>query len=156
MAANINRPPTPEAEHRELSMEDHVQLKVLVVLIYCSPGQAMTRGAPNTDIKGTAAAAGAEWGARQVRWKLGRYAGLDRQSPWLRLLSHCRLKDLLSQRLMECGWVEEVKERMQGQSISHTCPIGLSLSRCSSLGCSWQSLKMTGWAKPKGVGVQRQ
>eukprot|EP00891_Asterochloris_glomerata_P007931 jgi/Astpho2/7931/Aster-06405 len=24
-----------------------------------------------------------------------------------------RLKDLLSQRLMECGWVEEVKERMQ-------------------------------------------
>ena len=33
---------------------------------------------------------------------------------------HCRLKDLLSQRLVECGWVEEVKERMQGQSISLT------------------------------------
>lgn len=37
MAANINRPPTPEAEHRELSMEDHVQLKVLCfALMYCS------------------------------------------------------------------------------------------------------------------------
>ena len=35
MAANINRPPTPEAEHRELSMEDHVQLKVLcMALVY--------------------------------------------------------------------------------------------------------------------------
>ena len=52
MAANINRPPTPEAERRELSMEDHVQLKVLCsALMYCSPGQAMTIVAPNTDTK---------------------------------------------------------------------------------------------------------
>ena len=49
MAAKINRPPTPEAEQRELSMEDLVQLKVLCfALKYCSPGQAMKRG-PNTD-----------------------------------------------------------------------------------------------------------
>ena len=38
---------------------------------------------------------------------------------------HCRLKDLLSQRLIACGWVAEVKERMQGQSISHACRVGL-------------------------------
>ena len=37
MAANINRPPTPEAEHRELSMEDHVQLKVLSLPSSTSP-----------------------------------------------------------------------------------------------------------------------
>ena len=43
---------------------------------------------------------------------------------------HCRLKDLLSQRLMECGWVEEVKERMQGQSMSH---VGLSVFAAARL-----------------------
>ena len=46
---------------------------------------------------------------------------------------HCRLKDLLSQRLMECGWVEEVKERMQGQSIAKICRSGLCLPAAGCL-----------------------
>ena len=72
MAANINRPPTPEAEHRELSMEDHVQHKVLCfALMYCSSGQAMSTVGPSTDTNISAAAASAERGARQVQWKLG-------------------------------------------------------------------------------------